>query len=248
MTQQQPNDAIKDFEIELRKCTIKTPDPPLACGRSYVRVSKLITWLGSEAGLRGYHTTQATRLVEYAYTNWRGAARPITREKLFDGENRCILVFCILLKLGWGDLVHVFRRVESVDKHLPIPLSTLQGIFHQIRAEDLRRAPPNLDQLAADFDREQWQFCPAKFDLEDCPDFHRNRIIPILKKAKINDKGGTATLWQVEVLQEFVGKKLQEVVQTSLYNIDEDHYGPVSSSTSIFDGHRLIHCSAIILH
>ncbi|KAI9744665.1 MAG: hypothetical protein M1818_002194 [Claussenomyces sp. TS43310] len=219
--------AIIDFEAQLEGCTIKTPDPPIACGRSYVRVSKFTEWLGSEATLRGNTTTQTSRLLEYAYRNWPQHARTMTRAKLFDSESPCIIIFCILLKVGWGELIHLFRKRQKVDKHLPIDLLSLKKIFGQIaQVPGLPRPLLTPDELAAAFDREQWQFCPATFDLDEDPDFHRKRIIPIFRKEIINMKGGTASLWQVEVLEEFVGKRLREVVKTSLYNGDQDHLGP----------------------
>jgi hypothetical protein len=236
MTHLQANEhdlAIEDFRNRLDEYTIHTPKPPVGCGRSYVRVSKLTEWLRSEVVLQGHHTTQASRLLEYAYHNWHGHghAQSTNKAKLFNGENRCIIVFCILLKLGWGDLIHLFRSQQKLDKHLPIDLLGLKTTFAQIaKRPDLPRplTKPQADDLAAAFDKEQWQFCPAKFDLDEYPDFHKNRIIPIYRKEKINMKGGTATLWQIEVLEEFVGDNLKEVVKTALYNDDKDPLGPVS--------------------
>lgn len=227
---------IDIFQRRLAEYTITAPQPPLACGRAYVRVSKLSEWLKSEVRLPNNNTTtQVSRLLEYAYQDWpgRGHARPMTREKLVVGDNRCCLIFCILVKIGWGNLIHLFRKLEKADHHLPIPLSTLKTTFGTMcnrypAAFTTKTKDP--DELAEKFDREQWQFCPAKFDLQEYPDFHEKRIIPILRKEKINSKGGTAILWQIEVLEEFVEKELREVMASSLYDNPKDNLGPVSST------------------
>jgi hypothetical protein len=89
---------------------------------------------------------------------------------------------------------------------------------------------PEAEKLAIKFNEVQWQFCPAKFELEMGRDFEKDRVIPICKKEIINTKGGTATLWQLEVLEEFVGDKLRETARNSRYNNPNDRFGYVSDS------------------
>lgn len=91
----------------------------------------------------------------------------------------------------------------------------------------------NSDTLAAAFDKEQWAYCPAIFKNDEYLDFHTNRIIPIFSKEQINTKGGTATLWQIEVLEEFVHESLRKVLETSVYDDEEDQMGKVRSTHSI---------------
>lgn len=93
----------------------------------------------------------------------------------------------------------------------------------------------NSDQRATDFDNIQWRFCPAQFDLDMGREFWKNRILPICSRQPINlTKGGTAKLWQIAVLEEFVGKELREVVKNSVYDPKvyggqhQDNLGPVS--------------------
>ena len=224
--------AIQEFMSKLAECTINTPEPPIACGRSYVRISKLVDWLQSEDTVlfRNYKTTRATILLGYAYHNWKGHL-PMSREKLFDGEYRCIIVFSILLKLGWGHLIHLFRNHQLVDSKLPIYdlvhlKQTLVMMKEQSELPD--DVPANPDEIAEAFDMAQYRFKPAVFQLEEFPTYNRKWIIPIHTKEKINEKGGTATLWQIEVLAEFVDDKLKDVVESSLYNNEEDTLGPVS--------------------
>jgi len=239
---QQPeeHEAIRDFRNELGECTINTPDPPVACGRSYIRVSKLVEWWRSSTTLRGKPTTQATRLLDYAYREWRehSHSNSMTKEKLF-GAYPCIIVFSILLKIGAGDFVHLLRALGKYDKDLPMEdPETVRAYFrHMALMRERPREIPNCEQLAAAFYREQWQFCPVKFGFADYRYFNNHSyIIPIHKKEIITDKGGTAKLWQIEVLKEFVSDMLQKVVKTSQYTPehDPDRLGAVSPAHSVF--------------
>jgi hypothetical protein len=222
--------AIQDFRSALKGCTLETPDPPDACGRSYVLISKLLEWWESAATFQGHSMTQASRLLHYAYRDVPYHSRYMNREKLFDSPP-CIIVFTILLKISCGDLVHLFRILQKFDKDLPIGIESLKSAFNRMATKRERpRDISNPDDLAAAFHKEQWKFCPVKFSLRDCPDFGPNHIIPIHKKEIISKKGGTAELWQIEVFKEFVAENLQGAVKSSEYTPEEDpdHLGAVS--------------------
>lgn len=196
--------SLRDFELKLQECTMQA-----VCGRPYVLVAKLTEWLMAKVG-SGSNITQAGRLLLAAYRNRRQPGRPISVEQ-FSGEDRCLLVFCILLRLGSGELVDTFQRHDIVDRRLPISLLNLR--------RDLETAGlPNAKQLVTDFDKIQWRFCPVRFDLHLSRRFHRNKIIPICKKEEINSKGGTAGLWQIAVQEEFVVGKLKDAVSSSRFN------------------------------
>ncbi|KAL8972470.1 MAG: hypothetical protein Q9197_002763 [Variospora fuerteventurae] len=197
------DNALRELEAKVESFTMKA-----VCQRSYVLVAELLHWLRSEVH-RGQSTTQAGRLLMAAYgPDWPLRA---PTEKLSDRDNCCLLVFTILLLLGKGDLVHLFQRVDILDKHLPIN--------HQQLREKCRIARiPNADQLAAEFDKKQWPMSPAKFELHSGQIHHEHKILPICKKEEINKKGGTARVYQIEVKEEFVGKKLRQAVAFSRYN------------------------------
>jgi hypothetical protein len=204
--------AICDFKKVLNQYTIKA-----CCGRPYVRVSKLTEWLRSK-----YYDkwTQADRLLEAAYRHRVLPALPINKEELCDGEDCCLILFSILLDLGRGELINQLRRQDKVDRHFPINLLELTRIFRDMNIEDA-------DMVAEAFDRLQWKFFPARLDL-GAREYPPNRVLPFCRKAPINDKGGTAQLFQIEVLEEFVSPKLREAVEQSRYENDDDKLGPVS--------------------
>ena len=188
------------------------------CGRSYVLVAKLTKWLRSKVG----YTIRASRLLQAAYRDRAKPGLPITAEQLIPGEHYCcLIVFSILLKIGAGQLVHTFQRAEIVDGALPIDLRSLKI---KLAAVDSNIA----EELISKFDEMQWRFCAVKFDLDISRDYVKNRIIPICRKERINSKGGTAQLWQIEVQEEFVGHKLREVALSSRYDDPKDDFGYVS--------------------
>ncbi|KAL8855594.1 MAG: hypothetical protein Q9178_007786 [Gyalolechia marmorata] len=202
--------ALSDLKAKVEACTMKA-----VCGRSYILVAELAQWLRSTLHT-GSSTTQVGRLLMAAYGV---QIPPSSTEKLWDKDNCCLLVFCILLLIEKGHLIHVLLRFDVLDKHLPIPLQHFRT--------KLQKAPiPDLTQFAAEFDEKQWAFCPAKFDLHSGQEYNEHRILPICQKEKINEKGGTANLWQIEVKEEFVGHTLKEAVAFSRYNFSRSETEP----------------------
>ncbi|KAL8772818.1 MAG: hypothetical protein Q9209_002163 [Squamulea sp. 1 TL-2023] len=200
---------LSDHEISLRelKAKIGACTMEAVCGRSYVLVAELTQWLRSRIH-SDKSTTQVGRLLMTAYPD---QILPSSTEQLWEKDNCSLLVFCILLLIGKGHLIDDFRRHDILDKHLPIPHQQLRTKLQDFRIPDAIR-------LAADFDEKQWPFCPAKFDLHSGQEYNEHKILPICKKVKINEKGGTAQLWQIEVKEEFVGHRLKEAVAFSRYN------------------------------
>ncbi|KAL8846936.1 MAG: hypothetical protein Q9221_008004 [Calogaya cf. arnoldii] len=194
--------SLRDLQSKVDACTREA-----VCQRSYVLVAELTKWLRSRVH-PDKSTTQYGRLLLAAY----GAQiPPPSTEKLSEEDSCCLLVFCILFSIGRGNLIHVFQRFNILDRNLPVPLQQLQTRLQGPRI-------PDPMQLAAEFNEKQWPFCPAKFDLHLGQEYTEHSILPICQKVKINEKGGTARLWQIEVKEEFVGHKLKQAVDFSRYN------------------------------
>lgn len=189
------------------------------CGRHYVLVAKLATWLRTKVH-PGTPQIQASRLLLAAYRNRIQPGLPIHVEQFSPGEDCCILVFSILLELGKGEFVHICQRQNIVDRHLPMDSRSL-------RRKLAKESIPNPEELAIKFDDLQWRFCAAKFNLDIDRDHVKNVIIPICSKEMINAKGGTAQLWQIAVQEEFVGSKLKEAVSSSGFDDPRDNFGYV---------------------
>jgi hypothetical protein len=75
----------------------------------------------------------------------------------------------------------------------------------------------------------QWRFCPAMFDLHMTNEYVKFRIIPIHRRHTINNKGGTARLWQIAVHEEFVSQELRQVVSKSKSKEEVPDFGYVCS-------------------
>jgi len=210
-------DPDRDFEHAVASCTIKTATE--AGGRPYVRPSRLYEWWQGETTFNEQPTTQATRLLHHVYRNWSAHSHSVTmtRDTLF-GNNPCIIIFSILLEIGWGDLIHRFRNFEKFDKSLPFRKSDLESYIREMatRPHRLRRRIPNPDDVSAKFFEAQWKFCPVKFTGEE-QDISSHSIIPIHRKELITEKGGTAKLFQIEVLSEFVVGNLREAAENFKY-------------------------------
>lgn len=202
------NATLHEFKEVLRDCTVEA-----VCGRPCIQVSKLIRWLESDAQPG---VSRVEILLDYAYRNRRSPTPPLRADDVCKGEDSCALVFSILLELDHGELIDLFENRGLCDKRLPIPLSDLK---------DLR---DHGFPYAEDFNRKQWAFCPANFDYHS-RNYHSDRIIPICKREEINDKGGTARLWQIAVQEEFVKPNLRDRVPNSKFH--DERFGCVSQSS-----------------
>jgi hypothetical protein len=214
-----PHDAaLTDFKSVLRACTVHG-----VCGRPYVLVTKLTEWMRSDSG---FGTAQVERLLLAAYRHRGEPGLPPTKEHICSGERSCLLVFSILLEIGWSDLVDRFRRKNIVDGQLPMDLLRLRRMIGEMELGD---AQHHAESIAVEFDQVQWSFCPVKFHLHSEADFNTKRIVPICRKEEINTKGATANIWQVAIQEEFVEPQLREAVPSARY---EDDLGVVSHPTS----------------
>ena len=205
--------SLPDFKDKVSACT-----QTAICGRPYILVNELTQWLRSPITCpSGKHTNQAGRLLVATYGD---RVAPSSTLKLGETDSCCLLVFCILLLIGKGDLIEVFQRFDILDQHLPIPLQQLR--------EKLKPCLTIQDywKLAAAFDQKQWAFCPAKFELHRAREYTEHRILPICRKEKINAKGGTARLWMIDVKEEFVGHALKQAVAFSRYNCSVSETDP----------------------
>ncbi|KAL2059820.1 hypothetical protein VTL71DRAFT_10204 [Oculimacula yallundae] len=181
-----------------------------ACGRKYVLINSLTHWMKSRVQPES-PATQASRLLEAVYRPHSFPGNPTTPEQLED----CMIVFCVLLCLGKGDLIHHFRRYHVHDRALPIPQPTLKTAISKM---DLTANP----ELESAFNEAQWRFCPVKFKLymdEECPP---DSIVPICRKSMINNKGGTSAVWVVDVYEEFVTPRLRQQLSSSKYRPPEE--------------------------
>ena len=197
--------CLREFKRLIQDCTSQA-----VCGRSYVRVARLKTWLRGRNEPH-HHMTQIACLLHTAYRNdpigWS-----VESDRCASEESCCLLVFSILLLLNKSNLIHVFQRNNIMDYHLPKPLRELEFALQGAGVDNPR-------ELAVAFNEKQWSFCPVNFDLHLSREYRQEEIIlPICRKEVINVKGGTAQLYQIDVREDFIGPRLRKAAARSRYN------------------------------
>jgi len=211
--------VFDEFKTQLEKCTLEG-----VCGRKYIRVQKLTNWLKSEVTTTTGRkdATRLHMLLNHAYRNLPGPGYPIDPSVICAQGSTCLCVFSILLELDCGNLVYHFNKVDITDNALPIRLRTLKRKVNELESNG---TAVQVQTLAQQFYQRQWAYCPAIFELNMGKIFPHNRVMPLCKKEQINDKGGTAHLTQIEVLEEFIGDTLEEYVHSSRYEDKRDDLG-----------------------
>ncbi|KAL8946445.1 MAG: hypothetical protein Q9222_007160 [Ikaeria aurantiellina] len=199
--------SLSAFQEKIRELTSQA-----VCGRSYISCERLKEWLKKPLSPLT-RTTHLDCLVNAAYRGWDRPRHPASATEILDNDTYSPIVFSMLLLLGKGYLIDVCLRNNFLDKHLPLSLEEVRGKLRKAQAHGARI--DDVDQFAAELNLQQWRFCPVKFNLHGGYDFLVDVILPISRKEKINEKGGTATLWQIDVHEEFVGNTLRKAVVDS---------------------------------
>jgi hypothetical protein len=174
-------------------------------GHVYIEIEALLHWLRSDSSTGTCHVDL---LLDRAYSE--APLVPVSTNRIAEGETACLRVFSILLELGHGNLIARFQRLGLVDNSMPFDSTRLQEALARVGL-------PNPETLADEFFRRQWAYAPMVFGFDMHRDLHPRTIIPISRRERINAKGGTATLWQIDVPEEFVDAKLRKVTWNSRY-------------------------------
>ena len=182
-----------------------------ACGRTYVLTDTLTAWM-MKLEIPEL-MTNAARLLRAVYANdHRQMFQEMTSHRISNGDNCCLLVFSMLLELGYGDLIDIFQKVGIVDKSL----ASSDYHYGQLRHEFKRYHIPNIGKIIDDVEKNKWSFCPAPIWPYAQKIFDGGRwVLPFCKRERINEKGGTADLWQVLVQEEFVPPNLRATISGS---------------------------------
>ena len=187
------DDALNEFREQIRRCTLTA-----YCGRHFIRTTELKQWLKSDSPNPG--------------KTWLGLLlptdpsqlEPLVSEHMLTSHN-ALISFSILLNVNYTNHLETFLRAKVVDSKLPIDLSVLRSELKEAQIFDS-------ELVAQSFAKEQWKFCPATFELEGTDNHIQNKILPVTNCESINDKGGTAGLWQIDVPEDFVGESLRAKV------------------------------------
>ena len=208
------SDIREVFKYKLRKDWTRKA----VCDREYILVHRLKAWMNNVE--EGGTQNNAGRLLHAVYSNHpKHQFQPVDSQSI----STCLLVFAILLLHGFGDRVHHFRRANIADNILGTSSLSYRTLRHMLR-DDAEQA----NKVLTLFDRDRWKFCPVEIrsDMEKTYLYDR-QIVPFCKKQAINEKGGTAQVFQVLLQEDFVSSELQD--RMSYSKVEDKEFGTVRS-------------------
>jgi hypothetical protein len=173
------------------------------CRSGFIDTSKLTEWMLSSED--GHKTTNVGRLLqevnEKSVHRAHDGFRDTASESILYGDDRCLLVFSVLLQIGHGDLVDLFQIVR-INDHV---LSYADRFYNDLRSEFGRQNIQQGDRIIEQFERAKWSYCPALIKLYKSSQFPEGQwILPFAKMEKITEKGGTAGVWQVLIQKDCI--------------------------------------------
>lgn len=201
-----------------------------ACGRHYIDTDKLLAWLNRvDTDEQVANSVQLLRKVYSAskrqnkFPTFVPSARSISA-----GDDCALLVFSILLKINHGDLVDLFQKTKIVDKNLSSAGYYYRELEDELERNHIRNAP----KIVSDFEETKWSFCPAPIKHCMRSQFHGGKwVLPFCKRERINEKGGTAELWQISIQEDVIPQELRDAMSGSRFK-DKD-FGWVSKVVDI---------------
>ncbi|KAI1386093.1 uncharacterized protein F4822DRAFT_305220 [Hypoxylon trugodes] len=188
------------------------------CGREYYCTNNMVEWMLHMDAEKP--TTNAGLLLTEVYESLPSRPHRHESSQISHGERRCLIVFAILLELGYGHLIEAFQRYGIVDSKLPD-----RGKFdvHFPIKYFKNGGATESNQFWECFQERVWQYYPCALEFRMRATFLDSRyIMPFCKRQPINDKGGTAQVWEVAVQESLVPPKLAEAVKRSKY-LDSNH-------------------------
>jgi hypothetical protein len=198
-----------------------------ACGRRYIDINKLIEWMNRLE--IGETVRNSGRLLREVYSgSHRNVVFPPSAQSISTGENRSLLVFSILLELERGNLVDLFQKAKILDNSLAIAKYYHDDLRNELKQNHIHDG----DKVIQDFERAKWSFCPVVIKHSMRTMFHGGEwVLPFCKRERINEKGGTAELWQILVQEDVVSKDLRDAISSS--RVKDREFGWVSEAFGI---------------
>jgi hypothetical protein len=129
-----------------------------------------------------------------------------TMESIFDGDDCCVLVFSILLMRDCGRFVFLFQSAGITDKCLGEPIYDQLKLRETLKKHEIQ----NFDWIIEQFNLNKKAFCPVGLTFGMDRHFHSGLILPFCDLRKVNEKGGTASVFQVAVQKEFVCDEIKK--------------------------------------
>ncbi|KAI0128203.1 hypothetical protein F4776DRAFT_199282 [Hypoxylon sp. NC0597] len=189
------------------------------CGREYYRTEDIVKWMrrtdtNGPANNAGLLLTEAYKQYPHKNHVHNPTSEDITKE-----DHRCLIVFAILLEIGYGYLIHIFLRHNITDIKLPELPDT-----ERLKESLIRGEVKDIAEFWEAFKKKMWLYypCPLRLGMQSTfLDADGRWIMPFCKRQRINLKGGTAQVWEVVVPEPLVHEGLAKVVRKPY--LDEEH-------------------------
>ena len=221
--------TYKAFKTHLKKSWKQSPkcdheQNTCACRKPFYRMNSLIEWM-----LTAHEQHKQKLNIELLLER----EKPISNRNfddpktVFDSSNQCIRVFSILLKLKRGNLIYIFQDAGITDEHLDKNLEKSHPSYRKLiqglkGCQNLGCEP---EKIFDDFEDEKWNFSPVYLEYSMDKEFGKLYRLPFCERRVIS-KGGTASVMEGLVHEEFVSTELKKYLEEPGFK--PDHGGMVS--------------------
>ncbi|KAF4630836.1 hypothetical protein G7Y89_g7300 [Cudoniella acicularis] len=109
-----------------------------------------------------------------------------------------------------GHLIYEFQKARVTDQELGNARYARGNLQNVLLQSKKGINPESVEKIIAAFEKDRWAFCPVKlkFDMEE--DFDNNHILPFCQRQKVNDKGGTASVFQAIIQEKYVCDEIKK--------------------------------------
>lgn len=188
------------------------------CDRTYILTNELKEWMKEK---RGAATNCAKLLHAEYFDHERSIHQPIQASDVCSDDECCCLVFSILIDIGRGKLLDIFHTAKIFDQHLPSADYYYDDLRERLSEANISQI--DINKIIDDFDYNKRAYCLAELKPRSDSFHHGRWILPICRKRRINNKGGTAAIWQILVKSEVLPEELKEKVPHAA--IDDVDFG-----------------------
>ncbi|KAE9961977.1 hypothetical protein BLS_001043 [Venturia inaequalis] len=183
------------------------------CNRTYILTNELKEWMKEK---RGSATNCAKLLHAEYFDHDRTIHHPIQASDVCSEDECCCLVFSILIEIGHGKLLDIFHAAKILDSNLHSADYYYNDLRELLSGANIFQT--DIDNIIDDFDYSKRAYCPVELKPRSGRFHHGKWILPICRKRRINNKGGTAALSQILVKSEVLSEDLKEKVPHAAIN------------------------------
>ncbi|KAK2765346.1 hypothetical protein FQN54_008192 [Arachnomyces sp. PD_36] len=204
----QRRDFLKTYKAKLAgwkedvACQCQSEPPRCTCKNYFMRMDKIVEWM--EQRQDGEDVTNLDGLLRELKDKIKSLNTydPFSSsDHLLKGDNRCVTVFAILLELGHGELIYTFKFMNVIDKLLELaPNSNLT----ELRRDLIQRNIPNASKIIDEFQDAKWAYYSPSLKLSMERNIDSKSVLPFCRRERVNGKGGTASVFEVRVKEEFI--------------------------------------------